>query len=138
MLTVIEVMIVGVTLLMAISLFLTFVPISLLITAQAAGVPDVTPAALIRLRALRIKQERIVLPLIAAVKSGVPITLKELETHCIAGGQVDRVVQALISAQRAGIPLTFDQAAQMDLTGQDVLLAIREACQAGRKTLGEA
>lgn len=138
MLTVIEIMIVAVTLIMATSLFLNFVPIGLLVTAKAAGVTDVTPTALIRMRLHKIRQDRLMLPLIAGVKAGIPVTLNLLETHYIAGGSVGRVVMALIAAHRAGIPLTFLQAAQMDLTGQDVLMAVKETHQSGRITLEKA
>jgi uncharacterized protein YqfA (UPF0365 family) len=77
------------------------------------------------MRLRRVPQDRVVLPLIAAVKAGVPITINMLETHYLAGGNVDRVVTALISAHRAQIPLTFEKAAAIDLAGRDVLDAIK-------------
>ena len=87
-----------------VALFLQFVPISRLMVAQAAGVEDVTMGALIQMRVRGIHQRLIVLPLIAAVKAGVPLSLTQLERHYMAGGKVDRVVLGLIAANRAGIP----------------------------------
>jgi uncharacterized protein YqfA (UPF0365 family) len=108
-----------------ISLFLQYVPIGLWVNAIAAGVNDVTPGYLIGMRLRKVPQDRVILPLIGAVKAGVQVTLNQLETHYMAGGNVDRVVQALISAHRAQIPLTFEKAAAIDLAGRDVLEAIK-------------
>jgi uncharacterized protein YqfA (UPF0365 family) len=109
----------------AISMFMQFVPINLWITSIAAGVSGVNPGSLIGMRMRRVPQDRVVLPLIAGVKAGVPININQLETHFMAGGNVDRVVQALISAHRAQIPLNFEKAAAIDLAGRDVLDAIK-------------
>ena len=90
--------------LIAIALFLQFVPLGLFITARSAGVPDVSIGALFGMRLRRVPQDRVILPLIAASKAGVNVNLNQLETHYLAGGNVDRVVNALISAHRAQIP----------------------------------
>jgi uncharacterized protein YqfA (UPF0365 family) len=97
----------------------------LYITAMAARVPGVTLGALIGMRLRKVPQDRVVLPLIAAVKGGIPINVNQLETHYLAGGNVDRVVNALISAHRAQIPLTFEKAAAIDLAGRNVLEAVQ-------------
>jgi len=102
-----------------------YVPIGLWITSMAAGVKGVSPLYLIGMRLRKVPQDRVILPLIAAVKAGVQVTLSQLETHYMAGGNVDRVVSALISAHRAQIPLTFEKAAAIDLAGRDVLEAIK-------------
>jgi uncharacterized protein YqfA (UPF0365 family) len=102
-----------------------YVPFGLWITAMSAGVSGVSIPGLFGMRLRRVPQDRVVLPLIAAVKAGVPVTLNMLETHYLAGGNVDRVVQALISAHRAQIPLSFEKAAAIDLAGRDVLDAIK-------------
>lgn len=104
-----------------------FVPPAIYITARAAGVDGITPAALIGMRLRHVPPERIVLPLIAMTKAGVPVTADQLEAHYLAGGNVDRVANALISAHRAGIPLTFDRAAAADLAGRDVVVGVQMA-----------
>jgi uncharacterized protein YqfA (UPF0365 family) len=109
----------------AITLFFQFIPIGLWITSISAGVGGVNPGSLVGMRLRRVPQDRVILPLIAAVKAGVPVNLNQLETHYLAGGNVDRVVQALISAHRAQIPLSFERAAAIDLAGRDVLEAIK-------------
>lgn len=114
-----------VVLVFLISLVFRFVPFGLLITAISAGVSGVTIGSLIGMRLRRVPQDRVILPLIAAVKAGVPVNLNQLETHYLAGGNVDRVVQALISAHRAQIPLPFERAAAIDLAGRDVLEAVK-------------
>ncbi len=53
------------------------------------------------------------------------VTTNQLESHFLAGGNVDRVVDALIAAQRADINLSFERCAAIDLAGRDVLEAVQ-------------
>lgn len=106
-------------------IFFQHFPVALWINAKAADVPNVTMLALIGMRLRRVPQDRVVLPLIGAVKAGINVNVNQLETHYLAGGNVDRVVQALISAHRAQIPLTFEKAAAIDLAGRNVLEAVQ-------------
>ncbi|MBW2161911.1 MAG: flotillin-like protein FloA, partial [Deltaproteobacteria bacterium] len=62
---------------------------------------------------------------IAAVKAGLHAETNILESHYLAGGNVERVVNSLISADKAGITLDFSQAAAIDLAGRDVLEAVQ-------------
>ena len=110
--------------LILISVFLSFFPVGLWITAWAAGV-RISLATLIGMRFRRVQPSRIVNPLIKAVKAGVDIDIDRLEVHYLAGGNVDRVANALIAAQRADIPLGFERAAAIDLAGRDVLQAVQ-------------
>mgnify|MGYP001400272416 CR=1 FL=1 len=106
------------------AVFFTFVPIGLWISAIAAGV-KVSILTLIGMRLRRVIPGRIVNPLIKAHKAGLNVTINQLESHYLAGGNVDRVVNALIAAQRANIELTFERAAAIDLAGRDVLEAVQ-------------
>lgn len=106
------------------SIFLSFIPVGLWITAWAAGV-RISLKTLIGMRFRRVQPARIVNPLIKAVKAGVDIDIDRLEVHYLAGGNVDRVANALIAAQRADIPLGFERAAAIDLAGRDVLQAVQ-------------
>jgi uncharacterized protein YqfA (UPF0365 family) len=106
------------------SVFLSFVPIGLWISALASGV-RVSIGALIGMRLRRIVPAKIVSPLIKAVKAGLEMSSDKLEAHHLAGGNVDRVINALIAAQRAAIPLGFERAAAIDLAGRDVLTAVQ-------------
>lgn len=106
------------------AVFFTFVPVMLWISALASGV-WVSIFTLVGMRLRRIVPARIINPLIKASKAGLDITINQLETHYLAGGNVDRVVDALVAAQRADIDLGFSRAAAIDLAGRDVLEAVQ-------------
>ena len=117
--------VVGLVLLfIVIAVFFTFVPVALWISALAAGV-RVSIFTLIGMRLRRVIPSRIVNPLIKAHKAGLPVTINQLESHYLAGGNVDRVVNALIAAHRANIELSFERCAAIDLAGRDVLEAVQ-------------
>ncbi|PLR68182.1 MULTISPECIES: flotillin-like protein FloA [Bacillaceae] len=102
----------------------TFVPITLWISALAAGV-RISIFTLIGMRLRRVSPNRIINPLIKAHKAGLGVTINQLESHYLAGGNVDRVVNALIAAERANIELSFERCAAIDLAGRDVLEAVQ-------------
>lgn len=108
----------------AISLFFSFVPVTLWISALAAGV-KINILTLIGMRLRRVVPSRIVNPLIKATKAGIDLPINKLEAHYLAGGNVDKVVNSLIAAQRANIPLEFERSAAIDLAGRDVLEAVQ-------------
>ncbi|HEY8346630.1 MAG TPA: flotillin-like protein FloA [Symbiobacteriaceae bacterium] len=109
---------------LVLSVFFSFVPVGLWISAAAAGV-RVSIFYLIGMRLRRVSPARIINPLIKAEKAGLTVDKERLEAHYLAGGNVDRVVNALIAAHRAGIELTFERAAAIDLAGRDVLEAVQ-------------
>ncbi|WP_099352221.1 flotillin-like protein FloA [Fredinandcohnia onubensis] len=106
------------------AILFTFVPVALWISALAAGV-RVSIFTLIGMRLRRVIPNRVIIPLIKAQKAGLNLNTNQLESHYLAGGNVDRVVNALIAAQRANIELTFERAAAIDLAGRDVLEAVQ-------------
>jgi uncharacterized protein YqfA (UPF0365 family) len=73
----------------------------------------------------RVKPTAIVDSRIMLVKAGLPVDTNFLETHYLAGGNVDRVAKSLVAASKANIPLTFQRSAAIDLAGRDVLDAVR-------------
>lgn len=109
---------------LGLALFFSFVPVGLWISAKAAGA-KVGLVNLIGMRIRRVIPSRIVNPLIKATKAGLDINVNQLESHYLAGGNVDRVVNALIAAQRADIDLPFSRGAAIDLAGRDVLTAVQ-------------
>ncbi len=113
-----------VVLVIILAIFFTFVPVALWISAMAAGV-RVSIFTLIGMRLRRVIPSRIVIPLIKAHKAGLDVGTNQLESHYLAGGNVDRVVNALIAAHRANIELPFERAAAIDLAGRDVLDAVQ-------------
>ncbi|KSU85808.1 flotillin-like protein FloA [Fictibacillus enclensis] len=106
------------------AILFTFVPVALWISALAAGV-RVGIFTLIGMRLRRVIPSRVINPLIKAQKAGLNLTTNQLESHYLAGGNVDRVVNALIAAHRANIDLTFERSAAIDLAGRDVLEAVQ-------------
>ncbi|MFZ5826085.1 MAG: flotillin-like protein FloA [Bacillota bacterium] len=110
--------------LLVISLFLSFVPVGLWISAAAADV-RVGIFYMIGMKLRRVPPARIVNALIKAEKAGLDSGIDKLEAHFLAGGNVDRVVNALIAAHRAAIDLPFERAAAIDLAGRDVLQAVQ-------------
>ncbi|MCM3730751.1 flotillin-like protein FloA [Fictibacillus nanhaiensis] len=108
----------------ALAVLFTFVPVMLWISALAAGV-RVGIFTLVGMRLRRVIPNRVVNPLIKAVKAGIELSTNQLESHYLAGGNVDRVVNALIAAHRANIELSFERAAAIDLAGRDVLEAVQ-------------
>lgn len=108
----------------AVVIFLSFFPFMLWISALASGV-RISIITLVAMRLRRVIPSRIVNPMIKATKAGLGLNINQLESHFLAGGNVDRVVNALIAAQRANIPLEFERAAAIDLAGRDVLQAVQ-------------
>jgi uncharacterized protein YqfA (UPF0365 family) len=106
------------------AILFTFVPVMLWISALAAGV-KISIFTLIGMRLRRVIPNRVINPLIKAHKAGIDLTINQLESHYLAGGNVDRVVNALIAAHRANIELTFERCAAIDLAGRDVLEAVQ-------------
>lgn len=117
-LVIVAVIIIGLT------VFFSFFPFMLWISALASGV-RIGIITLVAMRLRRVVPSRIVNPMIKATKAGLGLNINQLESHFLAGGNVDRVVNALIAAQRANIPLGFERAAAIDLAGRDVLQAVQ-------------
>lgn len=105
-------------------IFLYFVPVNLWITAIFSGV-RVGLFELVFMRIRKVPPGLIVHQLITANKADVPVTITDLETHYLAGGNVPSVIQALVSADKANIELNFKQAAAIDLAGRDVFEAVQ-------------
>jgi len=104
-------------------LFLYYFPLGLWIRTIAAGVP-LSMAALIRMRLIGIQPGVIVTNLVRSRKAGLDLTVDQMQSHYLAGGNVEKVTLAMIAAQRAEIPLTWQRASAIDLAGRDVLDAL--------------
>ena len=104
--------------------FLYYFPIGLWLRTIAAGVP-LTIGALIRMRIIGIPPGVVVTNLVRARKAGLALTVDQMQSHYLAGGNVENVVLAMIAAQRAQIPLEWQRAAAIDLAGRNVLEALQ-------------
>ncbi len=105
-------------------LFSYLIPVRLWLAARFSGA-HVSLFTLIGMRFRRVPPKMVVEPRIAAVRAGLPLDVSSLESHFLAGGNVNKVVTALISADKAGIELSFQRAAAIDLAGRDVLEAVK-------------
>lgn len=92
---------------------------------------DVSLSSLIGMSLRHVRPATIVKARVMASQAGLTISQGRgmstalLESHYLAGGDVNRVIQAIISANRAGIDLDFDRAAAIDLSGRDLEEAVR-------------
>ncbi len=104
--------------------FLYYFPIGLWIRTIAAGVP-LGIIALVRMRLIGIPPSVIVTNYVRARKAGLNLTVDQMQSHFLAGGNVENVTLAMIAAQRAEIPLEWQRAAAIDLAGRNVLEALQ-------------
>lgn len=105
-------------------IFFYFIPVNLWFTAVVSGV-RVSILQLVLMRIRKVPPSLIVNAMINSTKAGLTVTANEMETHFLAGGNVNNVVRALISADKANIPLDFNLAAAIDLAGRDVSDAVQ-------------
>jgi uncharacterized protein YqfA (UPF0365 family) len=94
------------------------------IRALASGA-RVTIGSLVGMKLRKVPPLVIVDAKIMAVKAGIDVSTNDLETHYLAGGNVNKVIRALIAADKANIELVFKRAAAIDLAGRDVLEAVQ-------------
>ena len=62
---------------------------------------------------------------IQAMRAGLNVSQREMETHVLAGGDLLRVINAMIAANKANIELTWQIATAIDLAGRDILDAVQ-------------
>jgi uncharacterized protein YqfA (UPF0365 family) len=80
---------------------------------------------LIGMRLRKVNATVIVNSRIQAIRAGLQITQPEMESHMLAGGDVQRVIAAMIAASKANIDLTWKTATAIDLAGRDILDAVQ-------------
>ena len=80
---------------------------------------------LIMMRLRKVPPSAIVLNRIMAKKAGIDVPTNMLEAHYMAGGRVDRVIRAMIASGKAKIDLGWDRATAIDLSGRDILEAVK-------------
>jgi uncharacterized protein YqfA (UPF0365 family) len=77
------------------------------------------------MRLRKVNSMAIVNARIQASRAGLNITTPEMESHVLAGGDVQRVIAAMIAANKAAIDLTWKTATAIDLAGRDILDAVQ-------------
>lgn len=105
-------------------ILLYVIPVRLWLAARFSGA-SVNFLSLIGMRIRRVPPKVVVEPRISAIKAGLDVSVSDLESHYLAGGNVYNVINALISADKAGITLPLERAVAIDLAGRDVLEAVK-------------
>ncbi|MCQ2565141.1 MAG: flotillin-like protein FloA, partial [Clostridia bacterium] len=100
------------------------VPVKVWFQALVSGA-HVSMTRLIGMKLRKVDYKKLIQIYIVAQKAGLRITISDLETHLMAGGNIDKVVDALIAAHSAKLDLTIQQAKAIDLAGRDVVEAVK-------------
>lgn len=103
---------------------LVLVPFKLWFRALVSSA-HISMLKLIGMKLRKVDCQLIVLNYITARKAGLKISVEELETHFMAGGNVENVVKSLVAAFSANIDLTVQKAKAIDLAGRDVYEAVK-------------
>ncbi len=107
-------------------LFFYFVPLGMWVQAVVSlGLGRIRLVDLIRMRLRKISPRLVVDGVINTHKAGLDhISTDMLETHYLAGGNVENIVSAMIASDKAKIQLPFEIATAIDLAGRDVKSAV--------------
>ncbi|MDA9991594.1 flotillin-like protein FloA [Candidatus Marinimicrobia bacterium] len=107
-------------------LFFYFVPLGMWVQAVVSlGLGRIRIVDLIRMRLRKISPRLVVDGVINTHKAGLDhISTDMLETHYLAGGNVENIVSAMIASDKANIQLSFEIATAIDLAGRDVKAAV--------------
>jgi len=108
----------------ALFVLLYLLPVNLWFTAQLSNV-KISLLNLVLMRLRKVPPALVTNAMITSTKAGLKISTNEIETHYLAGGNVNKVIKALISADKANIPLDFKLATAIDLAGRDVFDAVQ-------------
>ena len=107
-------------------ILIALVPLKTWFVALVSGA-HVSMTRLVGMKMRRIKVAEIIDAYIQAKKAGLNIEIVDLETHYMAGGDVQKVVNSLISAHSAKFNLSLDLAKAIDLAGRDISLAVKQS-----------
>src|SRR5882757_8251178 len=98
--------------------------IGLYVRATVSGARVSFPE-LIGMKLRRVNATTIINSRIQASRAGLAVPNNEMESHVLAGGDVERVINAMIAANKANIDLSWKTATAIDLAGRDILDAVQ-------------
>ncbi len=116
--------IIAVILMIVIAIIVGFVPVGIWVRALVSNA-YIPAFKLIGMRLRKVEIGKLVDCYINARKAGVKLTIDDLETHYLAGGDVNKVVEALIIAKGAKIDMSVETAKAIDLANKDVVMAVK-------------
>jgi uncharacterized protein YqfA (UPF0365 family) len=90
------------------------------VSGASVGLVDLIGMRLRKVNTLAIVNSRI-----QAHRAGLKVSTAEMESHYLAGGNVQRVINAMIAANKANIELPWQTATAIDLAGRDILDAVQ-------------
>jgi uncharacterized protein YqfA (UPF0365 family) len=90
------------------------------VSGASVGFVDLIGMRLRKVNGLAIVNSRI-----QAHRAGLKVSTAEMESHYLAGGNVQRVINAMIAANKANIELPWQTATAIDLAGRDILDAVQ-------------
>lgn len=114
-----------------------FVTIGLAVLARYIGLwiqcrmtgAEIPLSQLVMMSLRKVNPSMIVRSKIMAVQAGItrvyPISVRDLQAHALAGGNVPNVITALIAAYRANIEIDWQSAQAIDLAGRNLLEAVQ-------------
>lgn len=108
------------------AVFIGVIPVNVWIRALVSGA-HVSAARLLGMKLRHIDVNMLIDNYINAKKAGINIKIEDLETHFLAGGNVEKVVDALIMSHGAKIALKIEDAKAIDLANRDILEAVRNS-----------
>jgi uncharacterized protein YqfA (UPF0365 family) len=82
---------------------------------------------LIMMRLRKTPVKVIVDSLILANSANIDLTTLELETHFLAGGDIQKVIEAMVAAKKRGQAVDFRKFAAIDLAGLDLVEKVHNA-----------
>ena len=115
-----------IVILIALAIFIGIVPVGIWIRAIVSGA-HISAGKLVGMRIRHVDVGMLVDCYINAKKAGVTLTIDDLETHYMSGGNVQKVIEALIAAHGAKIPLSIETAKAIDLANRDIVLAVKNS-----------
>src|SRR5438270_11206901 len=98
--------------------------IGLYVRATVSGA-RVSFVDLLGMRLRKVNALAIVNARIQASRAGIAVGTPDMESHVLAGGDVQRVINAMIAAIKANIDLPWKTATAIDLAGRDILDAVQ-------------
>ena len=105
---------------------------SLWLQARLSGAP-IAFVELIGMTLRKVDAKTIVTCRITVIQAGMELSITQLESHYLAGGNVPNVVRAMIALDRAGINPGWETLTREDLQGIDVLDEAQYAIQRTRE-----
>lgn len=115
-----------VVVLIVLAIVIAIVPVGIWLRATVSGA-HISAGKLVGMRIRHVDVSMLVDCYINAKKAGVTLTIDDLETHYMSGGNVPKVVEALIAAHGAKIPLSIETAKAIDLANRDIVLAVKNS-----------